>query len=102
MASKFCITITFVLVWLYAGEVVHTNLRSSVLSICEFMSRVGSFLAPFLVYLVSSFTFGLNYLIPWMVTVHSIDFLQGKKNLNKNEILKIISHKKKLLQDWWT
>ena len=53
MASKFCITITFVLVWLYAGEVVHTNLRSSVLSLCEFMSRVGSFLAPFLVYLVS-------------------------------------------------
>jgi len=51
MASKFCITITFVLVWLYAGEVVHTNLRSSVLSICEFMSRVGSFLAPFLMYL---------------------------------------------------
>ena len=54
MAAKFCITITYMLVWLYAGEVVHTNLRSSVLSVCEFMSRVGSFMAPFLVYLVRS------------------------------------------------
>jgi len=51
MLAKFCITISFVLVWLYACEIVHTNLRSTVVAVCEFMSRVGSFLAPFLVYL---------------------------------------------------
>ena len=44
--------------------------------------------------------FRLNDLIPGMITVHLINrYSSGEKKLNENGIFKIISRKKKMLQD---
>ncbi|GIY37104.1 organic cation transporter protein [Caerostris darwini] len=47
MVGKFCVTVSFGILYLYTAEVFPTSVRNATLGSCSMCARVGSILAPF-------------------------------------------------------
>ncbi|XP_070699277.1 organic cation/carnitine transporter 2-like [Pempheris klunzingeri] len=68
MMGKFSVTTAFAIVYAYTAELYPTTLRNTAVGTCSMVSRIGSIIAPYFIYL-RSYSISLPYILMGSLTV---------------------------------